>query len=289
MTTENTTQTTQGGAGELLPLTKDKITAGSSGPAVEVLAEALHRLGYASPQELGTPIVYGQKMKAALVAFQTDTHLTADGAYGPMTRAMLLLRLSGAPATGPAAEPARAQGITLAELRAIMPNLKEDKAAAYLEPLNAALLEGNLYTLRRQAAFLAQVAHESAEFRYFEELASGDAYEGRADLGNTQPGDGRRYKGRGPIQLTGRKNYRLAGEKLGLDLEGKPQLVAEPAVGFRVSVWFWTKSSLNLFADVDDFDTITRIINGGFNGKAHRDAYYERALKVLAGKPASTG
>ena len=70
--------------------------------------------------------------------------------------------------------------------------------------------------------------------RYFEEIASGAAYEGRTDLGNTQPGDGKRYKGRGPIQLTGRSNYRSAGIALGLPLEESPELVTFPSAGFKV-------------------------------------------------------
>jgi putative chitinase len=136
-------------------------------------------------------------------------------------------------------------------------------------------------TPKRQAAFLAQLAHESAEFRYFEELASGEAYEGRRSLGNTQPGDGVRYKGRGPIQLTGRANYRAAGQALGIDLEGNPRRAADVDVGFRTAAWFWTRRKLNSHADRGDFREVTRLINGGYNGLASRMAYYRRALDVL--------
>jgi len=107
------------------------------------------------------------------------------------------------------------------------------------------------------------------------------AYEGRRDLGNTQPGDGKRYKGRGPIQLTGRNNYRAAGGALGLELEANPQRAADVDVGFRVAAWFWTSRGLNLLADVGDFREITRRINGGFNGLPQREAYSRRALEVL--------
>jgi putative chitinase len=99
-----------------------------------------------------------------------------------------------------------------------MPNLGQAKASQYLPHLNRALGEGQINTCKRKSAFLAQIAHESAQLRYFEEIASGAAYEGRRDLGNTQPGDGRRFKGRGPIQLTGRANYQRAGQALGLNL-----------------------------------------------------------------------
>jgi putative chitinase len=169
----------------------------------------------------------------------------------------------------------------LAQLCAIMPRLKKDKAEQYLPLLNAAMAEVEINTPRRRAAFLAQLAHESGELRYMEELATGEAYEGRKDLGNTQKGDGARYKGRGPIQLTGRNNYRKAGQALGVDLEGSPQRAADPDVGFRVACWFWKVNGLNALADAGNFDAITRRINGGYNGKADRDARYLRALQVL--------
>lgn len=172
-------------------------------------------------------------------------------------------------------------GITIEVLRAVMPNLSASKAAEYLPLLNAAMAEAQINTPQRQAAFLAQLAHESVELRYFEEIASGQAYEGRRDLGNTQPGDGRRYKGRGPIQLTGRANYRDAGRALGLDLEGNPPLAAEPRVGFRTAGWYWTTRDLNRLADKGDFVGITRRINGGTNGLADRQRYYATARRAL--------
>ena len=112
-----------------------------------------------------------------------------------------------------------------------MPGVDPAKAEQYLPHINKAMAEGNINTPKRQAAFLAQLAHESGSLRYMEEIASGAAYEGRSDLGNTQPGDGTRYKGRGPIQLTGRSNYREAGKALGLDLEGNPRAGRQPRGG----------------------------------------------------------
>ena len=114
--------------------------------------------------------------------------------------------------------------------------------------------------------FLAQLAHESGNFKYMEEIASGAAYEGRKDLGNTQTGDGKRYKGRGPIQLTGRANYRKYGQSLGIDFENNPEIVAIPSVGLLVACKFWSDNDLNVVADRDDVTTITRRINGGLNG-----------------------
>ncbi|MCY1077094.1 glycoside hydrolase family 19 protein [Archangium lansingense] len=89
------------------------------------------------------------------------------------------------------------------------------------------------------------------------------------------------YKGRGPIQLTGRNNYRAAGQALGIDLEGNPTRAADVDVGFRTAAWFWNSRSLNPLADQGNFREITRRINGGFNGLAAREAYYARAKQVL--------
>jgi len=162
-----------------------------------------------------------------------------------------------------------------------MPNLSLARARQYLPHLNAAMNEAGITTPKRRAAFLAQVAHESGELRFFEEIASGAAYEGRRDLGNVRPGDGRRFKGRGPIQLTGRTNYRAAGRALGLDLENNPTRAADPDVGFRVAAWYWRTRGLNTLADQGDFREITKRINGGFNGLADRQRYWARAKTVL--------
>ena len=172
-------------------------------------------------------------------------------------------------------------GVSLAQLERIMPNLSDAKARQYLPYLNQAMAEAHINTPKRQAAFLAQLAHESGEFRYMEEIASGSAYEGRRDLGNTHPGDGVRYKGRGPIQLTGRANYEAAGRALGVDLVDHPTRAAQPDVAFRTAAWFWNSRNLNSLADSGNFREITHRVNGGYNGEASRNAYYQRALSVL--------
>ena len=137
-----------------------------------------------------------------------------------------------------------------------------DKARRHLPHLRDAMREFDITTQRRAECFLAQLFHESGTLQFFEEIASGDAYEGRRDLGNVKPGDGRRYKGRGPIQLTGRTNYRKAGEAVGVDFEAKPKLVATPRYGYRVAGWFWKSRGLNELADANRFTDITRRING---------------------------
>lgn len=171
--------------------------------------------------------------------------------------------------------------VTDDELKQIMPNCAAAKRTAYLPFIQQAMQEFEITSYLREAAFLAQLAHESGELRYMEEIASGAAYEGRKDLGNTQPGDGKRYKGRGPIQLTGRANYTKYGGLLGLDLVNNPTIAATPEVGFRIAGQFWKLNGLNALADQQDIRQITRRINGGYNGLDDRIKYYDRAKKVL--------
>lgn len=141
---------------------------------------------------------------------------------------------------------------------------------------------GILETPLRLVHFMAQLVHESGSFRYMEEIASGQAYEGRADLGNTQPGDGKRYKGRGPIQLTGRTNYRAYGRAAGIDFERHPELVAIPSIGLKVACMFWENKGLNQLADADDVRAITKRINGGLNGFDDRKAHLEKMKALLS-------
>lgn len=138
----------------------------------------------------------------------------------------------------------------------------------------------------RRAHFIAQIGHESGELRFREEIASGAAYEGRQDLGNTQPGDGCRFKGRGLIQLTGRANYAEYGRDIGREAEllEQPQCVADdPALCVDVAAWFWHKRKLNPLADQDDLLAITRRINGGLNGLDDRRRLLRRAATILPG------
>lgn len=167
------------------------------------------------------------------------------------------------------------------ELREIMPLLPHSKAESYIGLLNAAMQEFGIITPEREAAFLAQLAHESGQLRYWRELASGAAYEGRADLGNTSPGDGERYKGRGPIQITGKANYEACSAALGIDCVEHPELLEMPEHGFRSSAWFWQTHGLNELADVENFRLITKKINGGYNGYTDRLGYWQRAKTVL--------
>jgi putative chitinase len=172
-------------------------------------------------------------------------------------------------------------GVTPTQLRQIVPTLSAERAEQVAPHLNRAMAEANINTPQRQAMFIAQLAHESGGFRYNEELASGADYEGRADLGNTQPGDGRRFKGRGFIQLTGRDNYTRAGRDLGLDLVNNPGLAAEDGNAARVAAWYWNSRDINSAADSGNFTQVTRLINGGTNGLPDRQQYYARAREAL--------
>lgn len=165
------------------------------------------------------------------------------------------------------------------ELRRVMP-YSAGKVELFVQPLTAAMDEFDINTPRRRAAFLAQVAHESGEFRYLRELSSGTQYEGRADLGNTQPGDGPRYKGGGLLQITGRAIYQACGAELNVPLEQNPSLIETSAVASRSAAWFWNLRELNTLADTDQFGEITRKINGAYNGLDARIRYWLEARRA---------
>ena len=149
--------------------------------------------------------------------------------------------------------------------------IKEDKANIFLNYINATMKEYNINTCKRKLHFLAQIRVESGEFAYLKEIADGSAYEGRKDLGNTRPGDGKRFKGRGLIQITGRKNYTAYGSYKGINFtEGSNNTKLEKKqYAVDSAGWYWSKHlnvDLNNMADNDDLIYITYRINGGFNG-----------------------
>lgn len=136
-------------------------------------------------------------------------------------------------------------------------------------------------TRLRQAAFISQILHESACFLYVKEIASGEAYEGRKDLGNTIAGDGRRFKGRGLIQITGRTNYQAISKAFNIDFVNKPELLQTNDNAVRSACWWWQQHGLNEQADKGNIKPITKIINGGYNGLKERLGYYNKALEVI--------
>jgi putative chitinase len=162
----------------------------------------------------------------------------------------------------------------------------------------------------RLSAFIAQVAHESSELtrveenlnysaerlvvvfpKYFptadtaiafhrnSEMIANKVYGGR--MGNTEEGDGWKFRGRGPIQLTGRENYTLCGNAIKRNLTEDPELLLHPLAGIESACWFWNSKNLNTLADHGDFKTITKRINGGYIGLEEREKYYGKAKHIL--------
>lgn len=177
-------------------------------------------------------------------------------------------------------------------------------ASKFMDHINAACNKYQINTAARQLCFLAQVGHESGSLFFTEELASGAAYEGRKNLGNTHPGDGIKFKGRGLIQITGRANYKAVGDALGIDFIKNPMLLggknvnkcnADQLKNAAMSAgWFWDNRKLNDLADniniykpidtganLDHFILITKKINGGANGLADRLNRYKTGLKFF--------
>lgn len=185
--------------------------------------------------------------------------------------------------------------ITISQLARIM-QCKESKAALWHAHIVHAMDLFDISTPLRITAFLAQIGHESGRLTYVRELWNPAQcpwqlrYEGRADLGNAQPGDGMRFMGRGLIQITGRANNRACGEALGLPLEEHPELLEEYDNAACSAAWFWATHGCNQYADIGDLDGVSDVINlgrktvrvGDSNGYADRLAIYNRAKQVLA-------
>lgn len=202
--------------------------------------------------------------------------------------------------------------VPLKAFGAVMRQLAPAQLVEYLPLLDAAMREFKIDSELRAAAFLAQMAHESAGLtRWTENLnysATGlmntwprrfptpaaaqhyhrqpekianKVYANRMGNGSEASGDGWRYRGRGPGQLTGRENYTKMAQRLGVDLVANPDLVATPAVGFRSFGAFWMDHGLNPLADLGQMRKITLAINGGLLGLDERQELYEVAKRAL--------
>lgn len=186
--------------------------------------------------------------------------------------------------------------ITIEQLREICPGAPKN-ADVFIPYLNKYMPVYGITTAAQVAMFLAQVAHESGQFRYTQEIASGKAYEGRKDLGNIYPGDGVKFKGHGLIQITGRDNHKRCGQALGLDLVNHPDLLTSPQYAVQSACWFWQANNLGVIADnpekkytviknkkkytLSAFEYLTTRINGWLNGLEDRVKYWERVKAVL--------
>lgn len=188
--------------------------------------------------------------------------------------------------------------LTVDQVREIEPRARSGLVGPTVVAINKYAARYGVDTPLRLAHFLGQIIHESAGLTTFEELGGRSyfaKYEGSTSigkrLGNVQAGDGYRFRGRGPIQCTGRANYALYGKKLGVDLIEDPERAADPDVGVRIALEYWRAKSLNVWADRNDVREITRRINGGLNGLADREHLVTLAKDVLgvadAGAPAA--
>jgi putative chitinase len=180
--------------------------------------------------------------------------------------------------------------VTQQQLQIVMPNARS-QAGVFISALNTAMSHRNINTPKRIAAFLAQVGHESGQLQYVREFG-GAQYLSKYDtgalavrLGNTpEPdGDGQKYRGRGLIQITGRDNYHQC--SLGLFGDDRllflPELLEQPQWAAESAAWFWEQNGFNELADRDQFNSITRRINGGLNGLQDRLQLWARARAVL--------
>ena len=178
--------------------------------------------------------------------------------------------------------------ITLEQLQAIYREAPRERLQRWLPFLNNTMEKYQINTAQRQRMFLAQIGHETGRLQWVREIWGPTPqqlrYEGTdlaRRLGNTQPGDGKRYMGRGLIQVTGRFNYQKAAEHFGLPLIDRPEMLEQPQLASDSAGWFWQRNNLNALCDMGMFEQLTRRINGGTNGYADRFQLYQRALSVI--------
>lgn len=182
------------------------------------------------------------------------------------------------------------QFLTLDQMLEIIGSTKlKDRVVAMMPGINATFEKFEINTPLRISHFLGQVLHESGGFRYLREIWGPTDAQRRYEppstlanrLGNTQAGDGKRFMGRGVIQLTGRSNYSQFSKAVGVDFVANPDLVESPQYAMMVGGWYWSTRKINPHADRDDLLKVTRLVNGGTNGLADRQRYLQRAKKVL--------
>jgi predicted chitinase/peptidoglycan hydrolase-like protein with peptidoglycan-binding domain len=243
-------------------------------------------------RKLGVPAdgEFGPQTEAAVIAYQRSKGLEADGVAGPVTlRSLGLFITPAGPVTPP--PPLSVTGGLVAEvLWRIAGRPSRMTLARYnelLPLLRMCLADCGCHSVNRRAMWFGQMFHESGALYYKREIADGAAYEGRDDLGNNQPGDGRRFRGRGFVQLTGRANvtafskwmYSRGKCPTPLWFVDHPEQMETDENAFAVVTYYWTiaRPKLNLYADERDMISATRAINGGTNGIADRQLYYDRA------------
>ncbi len=234
---------------------------------------------------------------ATLAAAAAATIITTASGNEPSSAQTVGLEALAAPAAAATGAPGAAQAPVAAQAPApapqsiaapaTLPGADQAHVTAWLPQINSAMASAGIDTPQRAAAFLAQVGQETAGFDTLTEYSDGSDYNGREDLGNTQPGDGPKYKGRGGLQLTGRHNYERASQALGVDFVNHPELVSDPQYAFATAAWYWTTHNLNAAADKAhpqdpaSIDPVSQIINGGSNGKDVRRDHFIQVCQVL--------
>lgn len=216
--------------------------------------------------------LFGSKSEKRILRFQKSRKYPTNGIIGDNKKEQEVLE-SVAPYT-----------VNHNFLAILYTNASYKRVGSFTDGIIDAMIEYDINTSLRQAHFLSQIGHESAELRYTEEIASGSAYEGRRDLGNTHTGDGMRFKGRGLIQLTGRANYtKYAKQQDNMSILSTPEVIAtDPYLAVDVAGWFWNNRNLNSYADNDDVRKVTRRINGGYNGLNDRIRLLDRTKYLFS-------
>lgn len=235
--------------------------------AVKELQILLNKNGYS----LIIDGICGEKTITAFNQFKEKYKLTNKNEIGKMTLDYLIKYSTN-------------QILTVEQLKQIYSLTPVEKIKLFIEPINQTLIKFNITNKSRICAFLAQAGHESSGLKYTEELASGNAYEFRKDLGNIYRGDGMRFKGHGIFQITGRDNHTKVSQYFGEDFISNPRKLCEPFWASLSAGWYWHTRGLNLIADyhnLNSFRQITKKINGGYNGLEDRLNYWSRAKSII--------
>lgn len=255
--------------------------------AVKQLQRTLIKLGY-SVGSTGVDGKYGPRTTRAVRAFKSDNKIKGDGL------SMSSSDLETLASAKPVAKPTSTGNSTLSggSSKRQVPTLTANSELEF--PDNPKMQKMADKARKRWAsepntewwvaALMAQIAHETAQMSVSTEKGPDsyfDRYDGRKDLGNVQPGDGRRFRGRGWIQLTGRYNYTKAGQALGIDLVNKPQLAADENIAMDIAIWYFEDRVMNRISNPKNIRGITKAVNGGFNGYQDRRQYFNIYAQAL--------
>ena len=299
-------QTLAGTAGGIAtsPLGPFASSLGSMGGAMlggyiyDAVTEAINDYFNPSKPSDATKVTDALTPQTAIAENQAPTKPAPDS--GSKEQPQTAIAENQAPATSSAsggATPSSGGATQAGPPSAVTPSAGGDKGATPRSGSEQSLLSAakaaGIKDPTELAQFMAQMAHESGDFKYLQEIwgptSAQKGYEGRKDLGNTQSGDGYKFRGRGYVQLTGRANYRSFGAQIGVDLENNPDLASQPDIAARLAIAYWNTRVKSRISDFDNTRAVTRLINGGFNGLSDRQAKYRKykEQKDLAGSGAT--